>query len=248
VFEALATLQRAPECADLLQFRSLVTAHQYSKLAELVAEYLPPGCAVLDWGCGNGHFSFALSRWGYEVAGYSFEDFGLRSHLPAAYDFTLADPTDPTSLPFPDSSFKAVVSVGVLEHVRETGGQEAASLREIARIMEPGGRFICYHFPNRDSWIEALNALLPGAHHHTYRYNRNDIIRLCEGAGLNCLAMGRYGMLPRNVWHRAPGPLRHSRSAAHLWDGLDEALGRLFDFLAQNYYFVAERPLGKGAA
>jgi Methyltransferase domain len=48
-------------------------------------------------------------------------------------------------MPFPGSvnkasgrSFEAVISASVLEHVRETGGNEEANLREIFRILKPG--------------------------------------------------------------------------------------------------------------
>ena len=62
-----------PEHA-LLQFRSLVTAHQYLKLYRLFHRHVPKGSKVLDWGAGNGHFSYFLQRSGYETTGYSIDD------------------------------------------------------------------------------------------------------------------------------------------------------------------------------
>jgi cyclopropane fatty-acyl-phospholipid synthase-like methyltransferase len=53
------------------QFHSLISAHQYRLSHALVRRFLPPGAHVLDWGVGNGHFSFFLTREGYRATGYS---------------------------------------------------------------------------------------------------------------------------------------------------------------------------------
>ena len=242
IFEELARHRDAdPACADLLQYRRMATAHQYLRLYDLVRRYLPAGSEVLDWGCGNGHASYGLQRSGYRVTGFSFEDFGLRRHLGADYRFVQGDPAEPATLPFAAESFDAAVSVGVLEHVRETGGDEAASLREIVRTLRPGGLFICYHFPNRFSLIEAMTRRIPGKHSHRYRYTGEDILRLCREAGLEVVALGRYGALPRNFWHRTPGSVGNSRAVARGWDLLDSGLGTLLSPICQNYYFVARK-------
>ncbi len=236
----LRRLQRS-DCPDLLQFRSLVTANQYRTLARLARRWIEPGSEVLDWGCGNGHFSCQLLRLGHRVTGFSFEDFPLRRHLRGSYRFVRGDTAEPERLPFDDSSFDAVVSVGVLEHVRETGGTELASLQEIRRVLRPGGRFICYHFPNRHSWIEQLNRVVPGQHHHRYRYTRVDIQELCRDAGLQMLDVGRYGALPRNLWHAAPERVASSRVVARGWNAIDRGLGAIISPVCQNFYFVASR-------
>ncbi|MHB1074274.1 MAG: class I SAM-dependent methyltransferase [Gemmatimonadaceae bacterium] len=210
IFRSLAAFQRRPECADLLQFRSLVGAHQYRRLVRLVHRYLPPGASALDWGCGSGHFSYTLLALGYRVSGFSFVDFGLRAQLPGPYEFVRGDEREPTRLPLPDGAFDGAVSVGVLEHVRETGGTEVGSMRELARVLAPGGIFICYHFPNRYSWIDAMARLIPGAHRHPYRYTASQIEELCSRSGFECIAIHRYGALPRNLWHLAPRALRDS--------------------------------------
>jgi SAM-dependent methyltransferase len=160
------------------------------------------------------------------------------------YQFTRGDGAQPTQLPFPDGAFDAVASVGVLEHVRETGGTEAGSLREIARVLRPGGHFFCYHFPNRWSWIDWMARRVPGFHRHDYRYTRRDIEELAAGAGLEVTALRRYGFLPRNFGSRLPHPFRYSKGAAHAWDLLDTVLAVPFSHLCQNYCFVARKPEG----
>lgn len=241
-FHELAAFWREdPECHALLQFRRLVTAYQYQRLYELVDRYLPAGSKVLDWGSGNGHVSYGLWRRGYRVSGFSFEDFGLRRHLGPTYEFKQGSEGDPSGLPFEPNSFDAVMSVGVLEHVRETGGEELASLREIVRVLKPGGTFLCYHFPNEHSLIEALSRKRASKHSHTYRYTRRDIERLCQQSGLELIEIKRYGALPRNMWFRTPPAVGNSQFVTAAWNTMDDLLGAVLPRWTQNYLFVGRK-------
>lgn len=235
-----------PDCRDLLQFRSLVTANQYRRLYQVVQEFVGPGSHVLDWGCGNGHASYVLSNLGYRVSGFSFEELNLKKHLRAPYVFSRGRLEDPVALPYADKTFDAVVSVGVLEHVRETEGSEEGSLCEIFRILKPGGYVVCYHFPNRFSLIDAVTARVPNYHHHLYRYTSSDIRQLCRITGFELRRMQRYGFLPRNLWHRSPRAVRNSNLVVGIWNVLDRAMESTFSPLCQNYLFVARKPLTPG--
>jgi SAM-dependent methyltransferase len=227
----------------LPQFGSLAGARQYRRLQRMVRRHLPAGARVLDWGTGFGHFSYFLTRAGYRATGYAIEGVSAAAWLDEPYErFVGGSPTDPVRLPFADAEFDAVASIGVLEHVRETGGDESASLAEIARVMRPGGVFLCYHFPNRTSWIDFVSSRVPGKHHHVHRYGRADIERLTRAAGLELLEVARYGFLPRNGLSRLPAGLRRARWTADLWDALDATLGAGFAPLCQNFAFVARLP------
>jgi SAM-dependent methyltransferase len=242
ILAELAAFARRGE-PELLQFGSLAAAYQYRRLYRLWRRHVPAGAEVLDWGAGNGHFSYFLSRAGYRATGYSFLPYLYERWLAdPAYRFVPGDESEPVRLPFGDASFDAVASIGVLEHVRETGGEEARSLAEIARVLRPGGIFIAYHFPNRDSWIDLAARQVPGKHRHLYRYTRADIEGLVRGAGLELLETGRYALLPRNTLHRLLGPARDTRWSAELWDGLDAALSVIAAPIVQNHYLVARRP------
>lgn len=228
---------------QLVALGSLVGAHQYRPLYRLCRRYLPEGSRVLDWGAGNGHFSYFLQRSGYRAEGFSLLEARFLGWLPdPSYPFTRGDARDPVRLPYPDGSFDGVVSVGVLEHVRETGGSEERSLAEIARILRPGGVFVCCHFPNRWSWIDWAARRVPGLHRHEHRYTRRDIERLASGAGLRLVESRRYGILPRNSGARLPRSLRTSRLLARAWDALDRALAVPLSPVCQNYGFVAVKP------
>ena len=227
---------------DLRQFRSRPGAHQYLRLYRLFEKYVAPGCEVLDWGAGNGHFCYYLVRAGYKVSGFSLKPCSFERWLPrGSYRVVQGDPSEPAALPFADGSFEAVASVGVLEHVRDSGGNELASLREIRRILKPGGHFVCYHLPNRYSLIEAASRRVPGKYHHRHRFTHRNVRALARAAGLELIESSRYGFLPRHSWNGLPPALRRARSLARLWDGTDVILSTIFSPLCQNYFFVARK-------
>ena len=159
ILDALVELNRSGRAHPLAKFKSVAGAHQYLKVYRLVRRFVPAGSRVLDWGAAGGHFSYFLVRAGYRAAGYSFHPFEYAGWLDAPdYEFTPGSAAEPVKLPYADGSFDAVASIGVLEHVRQTGGNEPATLGEIARVLRPGGVFVCYHFPNRASWRTARPA------------------------------------------------------------------------------------------
>jgi SAM-dependent methyltransferase len=237
------------------QFCSLTAANQYRRLYALTARYVPPGSTVLDWGCGRGHFAYFLVKQGFRVTAYSIE------HAPEI--FSALSPTERKRLtfvggtreevrrlPFSAGQFAAVFSVGVLEHVRELGGDEIASLRELRRVVASNGVFVCYHLPNRFSYIEAVSRALRRPAHlpasdtsdafgfHRHRFTGQDIRGLCSEAGLAPVEVGRYGFIPRNSFNRLPKLLRASRALASVVNLSDLVLERLFSPIVQNYYFV----------
>jgi len=243
ILDALVELNRSGRSRPLAKFKSLAGAHQYLKAYALFRRFVPPGARVLDWGAAGGHFSYFLARAGYRAAGYSFHPFEFASWLDdPGYEFSAGSEAEPVKLPYADASFDAVASIGVLEHVRQTGGSESGSLAEIRRVLRPGGVFVCYHFPNRASWIEAAASLRSGKHHHPYRFVREDILRLTREAGFELLYLERYGFLPRNTLHRLGDSLATSHGFARGWDAADALLGKLFGPICQNWCFVARKP------
>lgn len=259
VSETFAALRRDDSSGVIEQFRSLAAAHQYRRLYELTERHVAPGARVLDWGCGRGHFSYFLVKNGFRVTAYSFEHppeifAALTAAERERLTFVRGGLDETRRLPFSAGQFEAAFSVGVLEHVREIGGDERSSMAELRRVLAADGVLICCHLPNRYSYIEAISRRLASRRargdFHPYRFTDRDIRDLCREAGFTLLEMGRYGFLPRNSLNRLPATLRDAPVVAAVLDHGDALLERLFSPIVQNYYFVARpspRDEGRGA-
>jgi SAM-dependent methyltransferase len=229
---------------DLEQWSGLIAARQYVTLVDTLNRYAPKGGSVLDWGSGKGYFAYWLVRNGYLVSATDFHrpdiEDDLRAHAGAR--FTFAPLSDASHIPFPDDLFDVVASVGVLEHVREGGGDEMSSLREIWRVLRPGGHLICVALPNRRSWVEFLARRAGGAKFsHRYRYLPADVRTMVAGAGLELVALRRYGAFPRNVTNRLPARIRDAPLVANTFDRVDRVAGALLTPFVQNIEFVARK-------
>ena len=192
-----------------LQFRTLLTGCQYLPLYRLAERHARPGMSVLDWGAGNGHFSYFLLRLGLEVTAFNFQSHKcaladlLHARFGARFRISYGPDDEPTRLPFADGSFDLAFSIGVLEHVRETGGSELGSLAELKRVLKPGGLLACGMLPKKYSWIEFLARHVPGRRHrHLYRYTGRDLGDLLSRSGFQLIELGTHGFLPRNSLNR----------------------------------------------
>lgn len=224
-------------------FANIISIRQYRILYEKILDLVLPSKKVLDWGCGNGHFSYFLNYFNYDVVGYSLDEHPIVLKGNDKFKFVAGANTEPTKLPFNNNEFGAVVGVGVLEHVRETGGLEIASLRELYRITEPGGVFICAHLPNKLSWIElTVNILGLKKFTHPYRYGKKDIIKLWRAGGWKIELIKRYNWLPRNIFRRKLKSFANSRAVSVIYD-LAESVFKLFFYpFNQNFLIIARKP------
>ena len=230
---------------DWYNFDTITTGAQYRILHRLCRKWIPAGGRVLDWGAGNGHASIYLARSGFDVTGYTLQEtFSFGDLLgDAPYRFAAGDASEPVRLPFSDGEFDAVLSVGVLEHVRETGGSERASLREIYRVLVPGGVMICTFLPNAGSWIEAFVRKRGIGDVHKYRYNRDEARQMFQAAGFKVERYGRHGILPRNRLAQVlPRGLCDSEAFSRVYDTLDTAGAALLPWFVQNHFVVARKP------
>jgi ubiquinone/menaquinone biosynthesis C-methylase UbiE len=143
-----------------------------------------------------------------------------------------------------------VISCGVLEHVREGGGDELKSLLEIKRILKPGGYFVCVAFPNRFSYIHNLNVLLFGwkfrkipytVKYHKYVYSKKEVLELCRAAGMEVVDYRKYAFLPRNGFRRFPESMRRSKRVADAINTLDGILAGIFSLFCTSHLFVLKK-------
>lgn len=133
---------------DIALFRSEVLA------------LLRPGMRLLDLGAGRG----ALAELRFD--GLDAEIWGADIDPVVAENPSLdrAFVTTPTALSgIPDESVDLVVSCSVLEHVSEPAGL----LREVRRVLKPGGLFLA-KTPNRYHYMPLIASITPTWFHKTY--------------------------------------------------------------------------------
>ena len=105
------------------------------QILPLAAAELSGTRRVLDVGCGDGQISRLASRLGADVIGIdpTWNCVSVAAHRGEA-SFARAEAA---ALPFADGSFDAAVACLVFEHIREV----ETAIAEVARVLEPGGRF-----------------------------------------------------------------------------------------------------------
>src|SRR3974377_499402 len=167
----------------------------------LMARYDRPAeeITVLDWGCGKGQISYLLRRRGFQVTSCDVVSvaqdsaFGQDTPIIDQLEMSVIPLQLESELPFADSSFDCVVSFGVLEHVPS----DEASMKELRRVLKPGGRLFITFLPYFFSWTQA-GARQRGDTYHDRLYGRKRVRELARGACFEVESL-RFGQLfPKN--------------------------------------------------
>jgi SAM-dependent methyltransferase len=147
-----------------------------------------PGAGVLDVGCGVGRLLQRLQRRGCRVYGIDI----LRRDLLTARRHLVGSPPaslllgDGGRIPFAGATFDFVTCTETLEH----SADDTLMLRELARVLKPGGRLAL-------SVPDTLPELIARRFYDLYRddpfghrriYTRASIVRKVERAGLKVYA------------------------------------------------------------
>lgn len=128
---------------------------------------------ILDIGCGTGAMSTRLSRWG-DVISADFSPVALSYSRKRRLNKLCA--ADAMHLPFKDASFDLIVSLDILEHLPD----DHAAMKELYRVLKPGGRLISTVPAYTSLWSGHDEALM-----HQRRYVAREIKRLVEHEGLH---------------------------------------------------------------
>lgn len=155
------------------------------KRCRMVERFIKPPGRVLDIGCATGTFLDGMRRRGWQpygveltthAAAYARERLGLDVRIGTLHDE-----------PFPAQFFDAVTMWDVLEHVPDP----LAELREVRRILKPGGVLV-FRIPDASSperrWFGTYWAGFDSPR-HLYVFSPTTVSRLLEKAGFGLLDM-----------------------------------------------------------
>ena len=200
-----------------LSAQNLVSRRRFA--IEMIEKQLPKGSKILDVGCGTGHLAAELARRGYDTWGTDLSE-GMIQYAREHYDPSRFQPADIEKIPFPDNYFDGIVCLGVMEYL----GSDQPALREMWRVLKPGGHAvittpssICPFFYFDRGLIRARFAVRPltGAVRRMLggkqrdaqpypkvqhrRYRRSPWVKLLRANGLEledwvCHSWGSYGL------------------------------------------------------
>lgn len=119
-----------------------------------IARCIPEHGRILDLGCGVNDILERFRTPDLEVWG---TDFQRHTHLKHEAWFRQMGETG--KIPFDDGTFDVVICISVMEHV----AKPEEFLREVYRVLRPGGRFIGHSISGRHyvTWIRRSLDVLP---------------------------------------------------------------------------------------
>ena len=222
------------------QYSTLAQADQYKYLFNILKNEKGDNSISLDWGGGQGHMSAMLVSLGYKNTLLSIADYidkWTEINKKIKFEWKHFDESV-IKIPFNDKTFTHVISCGVLEHVKETGGDDIESLKEIHRVLKNNGKFIVYHLPNKFSWIEFLSSFYK-KDSHEFKYSYKSFKKILNNSKTNLKIQKhfRYGILPRrsarnikNIFFRV------------IYNLIDKVLEKTpLIYISQNHCFILEK-------
>jgi ubiquinone/menaquinone biosynthesis C-methylase UbiE len=180
-YKELVTSHYDGIAGSLTRVTGLLTGHE-ALSGRLIrpAAFDVRGCtSILDAACGNGRYSINLLKHADVDAKLTAFDLSqkmlVRARRRLNSDRVTFCVADLTKLPYPDVQFDAVVCGWVLEHLSDP----RPGLRELARVMSPGGRLLlmCTEDTFLGAWCSRL--------WHCRTYNRRELRSACEECGLS---------------------------------------------------------------
>jgi len=151
---------------------------------KIFSRHLPKKGRILEAGCGTAQLVVALNARGYDCIGLDFATQALGKAQELAGPLKLFS-SDLTALSLADTSFDAIISIGVVEHRRE--GPEPF-LVEKYRILKDGGTLLISvpYFNSLRLGRAARGAYqddVSGLDFYQYAFSREEFCRFLENSG-----------------------------------------------------------------
>lgn len=191
---------------------------------------LSPAATVLDLGCSTGYLLEDLRGWRPQATlwGLDLVGAGLRKAHERVPDARLLR-ADACQLPLAERSVDAICSANLLEHVPD----DRRALREIARVLRPGGR-AAIMVPAGPGTYDYYDRFLG----HERRYGRGELAGKARAAALSTIEDCYLGSLiypafwlvkqrNRRRYGQLTGEALESRVAGDIAATRDSAAGRL---------------------
>jgi SAM-dependent methyltransferase len=162
---------------------ALAANHQYL-LNKCISEDGPAKPRILDFGCGAGEVIAAGRSMGIEIFGAEvfYEGGDTRAEIEKKGLMDFVGVIEHGIIPFPDDFFDCVISNQVFEHIQNIDEM----LREIHRVLKPGGKFFA-HFPSRECFREG-HCGVPFLH----RFPKNSPLRYSYAVVMRGLGFGYF--------------------------------------------------------
>jgi SAM-dependent methyltransferase len=208
-----------------------------------------PDGHVLNAGAGAGSLTASLLGRGYRVTSVDMSEPFLErlraitaEHGGAGSEVAWADLTQ---LPFPNGSFDGVVCGEVLEHIPD----DAAAIRELRRVLRPGGVLVAtvpanpWRYDWFDKWVG-----------HLRRYTQEGMTARLRDAGFGAVAVEGWGFPVTGLYHRVAyrrlvqrrlrsrGPAAESEAVARPGPAARLALGGFRAVLELDSVFIGRYP------
>lgn len=170
------------------------------KIIDALVEMLPEDGKVLDVGCGYGRIALPLARAGYEIEGLDLSPTLIEAARRAAdaeglaIGFTVCSMR---SLPYPSTSFDAVLCLWSAFHELLEVEEQTEAIREMWRVLQPGSFALIegplYEEPSQEDIQSGARrgpehrivwGLVEGILNPHFAHDERSFSRLCAAAGV----------------------------------------------------------------